>query len=776
MNALSAITQWKWLRIRLLCLIGLGVLLLCPGWASGPDSDEVQEEAMTLGEVPVTEVSAEPEAQPAQMAQPVTQPVATVIFSKGNIGQVLQAISLQTGVTVIAKGQAVGQRVDIIAKDEPLEVILDKLTSGKDWVWHKVNDTRYEIMDRRTYETTVLPKQVKRKIFQPQYIKAEDFKNAIQGMLTKNIGKVAVDPRTNKVIVTDLPQVIEMIARLLEEIDVKPIVRVFYIRHADVNDMAKMLEGYKSAPGSIETDRRTHQIIVTDTLQNIKRMELLVEVLDIGPEMRIYNINNIGFEGEVLQDLSKAIERVVTEDAFWEMNYRAGTLLVEDVQEVHEKIEKILAAFDRPSKQVLIQAEVIEARLDRTFSLGVDYDLSQDLFSAEQDGIFGANGGSRIPRGSLDVTDNLGFINLYEEFPVISLINKGGLQVSYLSSHLRAQLSAFMSDTDTKVLLQPRILVKNHEEATIFVGGEVPYLTTFFTGDPAWRQQQFTQNTVNEGVMVKIRPSISNNGLIEMYIKIENNKAEEYKREAESKKYDLIGRQRQEAETVLIIPSGETRVLGGLVNTFDLNTRTGIPFLSQIPYLGPLLFGSQEEKNLRRNILFFITPTVVEEQGHRVRTYLGEPVEKMIAELAPEEELLPEAELTTPTLLGVEPYEYEEATSPSLARARLPQVILSSEMPRDLPRVMGKPTPEMEQAEAQARKTSYEAEVGGPTGTFTKELRPVVSTPPKIKETPASGRPKPEPPQLGKVKPKKIDKEREREKEPHVTPETETDY
>jgi len=78
-------------------------------------------------------------------------------------------------------------------------------------------------MDRRTYETTVLPKQRKRKIFQPQYIKAEDFKNAIEGMLTKNIGQAAVDPRTNKVIVTDLPQVIEMIARLLEEIDVKPI-------------------------------------------------------------------------------------------------------------------------------------------------------------------------------------------------------------------------------------------------------------------------------------------------------------------------------------------------------------------------------------------------------------------------------------------------------------------------------------------------------------------------------------------------------------------------
>jgi len=714
-----------------------------------------------MGQVPAAAMSEEPQVQPAQMAQPVTQSVATVIFSKGNIGQVLQAISRQTGVTVIAKGQAVGQRVDIIAKDEPLEVILDKLTSGKDWVWHKVNDTRYEIMDRRTYETTVLPKQRVRKIFQPRYIKAEDFKNAIQGMLTKNIGIVAVDPRTNKVIVTDLPQVIEMIARLLEEIDAKPIVRVFYIRHADVDEIAKMLEGYKSAPGSIEADTKTHQIIVTDTLQNIRRMELLVEVLDIGPEMRIYNINNIGFEGKVLQDLSKAIERVVTKDAFWELNYRAGTLLVEDVMEVHEKIEKILAAFDQPSKQVLIQAEVIETRLDREFSLGMDYDLSEDLFSAVQDGLFEG----RVPTGPGDVTDDLGFINLREEFPTISLSASEGLQISYLSTHLRAQLSALMSDTDTKVLLQPRLLLKNQEEATIFVGGEVPYLTTFFSDDVSYRRSTATQNTVNEGLMIKIRPSISNNSLIEMELKIENNTAYSVRRQAEDRWYDLIGRQRQEAETVLIIPSGETRVIGGLINTKDETLKAGIPFLSQIPYLGPLMFGRREETNLRRNILFFITPTVVEEQGRLVRTYLGEPIEKMIAELAPEEELLPEAELTTPTLLGVAPY--EEATSPSLAHARLPRVILSSEMPRDLPRVTGKPTPEMEQAEAQARKTSYEAEVGGPTGSFTKEVRPVVVSTPRKTEKPPAPR-KPEPPQLGEQK--KIDKE------PHITPQTETQY
>ena len=68
-------------------------------------------------------------------------------------------------------------------------------------------------------------------------------------------------------------------------------------------------KNYKSAPGTIEVDPKTHQIIVTDTFQNIKRMEMLVEVLDVGPEMRVYNLNNIGFKGEDVDKLSKAIEQ-----------------------------------------------------------------------------------------------------------------------------------------------------------------------------------------------------------------------------------------------------------------------------------------------------------------------------------------------------------------------------------------------------------------------------------------------------------------------------------
>jgi hypothetical protein len=253
-----------------------------------------------------------------------------------------------------------------------------------------------------------------------------------------------------------------------------------------------------------------------------------------------------------------------------------------------------------------------------------------------------------------------------------------------------------------------------------------------------------------------------------MYVKLENNKAEEVTRDAGTQgTVELVGRRRQEAETVLIIPSGETRVIGGLINTIDQTTKTGIPFLSQIPYLGPLLFGTRDERNLRRNILFFITPTVVEEQGRRARAYIGEPIEKMIAELSPEEELLPEAEVTTPTLMGEIPYEYEEATSPSLARARRPRVILSSEMPRDLPRIVGKPSPDKEQAVALPRVTSYEAEVSGPEGTFTREVRPVVLPSQKTKDVSAPERPEP---------PKRDEQERERERRPRITPETETRY
>jgi len=66
-------------------------------------------------------------------------------------------------------------------------------------------------------------------------------------------------------------------------------------------------------------------------------------------------------------------------------------------------------------------------------------------------------------------------------------------------------------------------------------------------------------------------------------------------------------------QTLISVPTGRTMVMGGLINETRSNTSQGIPLVSRIPFLGGL-FGEQELKNNRTELVLFITPRVVENE------------------------------------------------------------------------------------------------------------------------------------------------------------------
>ncbi len=679
-------------------------------------------------------------AEEMQMETPSEEiMVQQLILNQGKIEQAVAQIKMQTGVDILVKGRAAGQRLDLIVQNEPLETVLKKICEPRKWVYNKIDEMTYEIMDEQTWMTTELPKQAQRKTFQLKYIKATEAQKAIQGMLTKGIGASAVDERTNKLFVTDLPQVLEVVNRLLDEIDVRLVTRVFYIKHALVRDIVSKIEVYKSPPGIIESDEKTHQIIVTDTFENIKRMEMLIDVLDIGPEIKTYDINNLGAEGKLASEIEEAIKEVITEGAFWKLDVNTGKLIVEDMPEVHIKIQKILDALDTPLKQVLIEAELIETSLENTFEYSVNYQYSSNNLVI----------GDETLANRLDYKDPF------------NIVRAGGVGFSldYLSKRLLAFINATVNSGKSKVLLQPRLIVRNGEKANIFVGGREPYLTTYFedSNNTYWGRS-FTQNYVTVGLTLDITPTISNRGLIEMKIKISNKSAQVVTRQAEGKDYSLIKTFDQDAETVLIVPSGETRVIGGLVKNEASDNRGGVPILSQIPYLGPFLFGSKKTRDQKRDVLFFVTPTIVEEEGRLVKIANG-----ILVEEGPEveEEMGVEDMITSPAM-ELDRYGYsEEYTSPTLEAELISQPL--SELPEltDL----------FKETE---RENAMVPLPGAPSGTFGEAITTDISGQP-----PEEGMPPDE-----ALEPGKETGEGERDRERPIppprttrpTPETETEY
>jgi type II secretory pathway component GspD/PulD (secretin) len=636
----------------------------------------------------------------------------TLVFNEGPIERVVSELSRKSGRNVAARGKTSGQKVTLLVRDMPIERVLDIVVNQKpNWLWYKPEDqpNTYEIWDHESFRAEVLPRQVRQKVFVPREITAEEAYKAIQGVLTPNIGAASFDPRSNKIIVTDLPYVLELIQRLIEQIDVKFMTRVFYIAHADVNSIAEKLANLKSpAAPAPEVDERTHQIIVRDRIEIIRQMELLVETLDIGPEMRVYNLNNIGWEGADRQDLEDAISEVLTADAYYKLNVQSGKLIVEDVPEVHEKIEKILQAFDQPAKQVLIEVEILETAFREGFNYSMDWSVSGDLFSSVVDGLTGRTTGATPAGGSVPVgsgtvdSQTLGFIDFRKEFPIVSA-GGGGIDAKFLSRHAFIQLKAAMSDSRTRVLQQPRAIVKNQKEVIFSVGEKVPFFTSgYYNTNVNNNNQNYgggpQQNLINVGLDLNIRPTVYNNGLIEMEVEISNDTAVVTKRQYAGQNYDAVGTKNQEIQSTLIVPSGETRVIGGLVRQDRNESKSGVPGLIKIPLLGPLLFGKYdkpEEQNGRGMLLIFLTPTILAEKPADMLKYKGEVVADENAVVSTDAFTTPGATLSDTYIEPIPPANIPaSAYMPARPETRPARRVASRELPI--------PEPDEEQEELEA--------------------------------------------------------------------------
>jgi type II secretory pathway component GspD/PulD (secretin) len=582
-------------------------------------------------------------------ATPAPSRSGTIRVARANtpIEQILAQIAQMSGKNVAARGKAIGQPISIILRDVPLEQALQQIASQRPGLLvYKPEDQpdTFEIWDQESYRTEVLPKLVRQKVFVPREITAEEASKALQGVLTPNIGSVAFDPRSNKVIVTDLPYVLELCQRLIEQIDVKFITRVFYISHADVNSIAEKLGNLKSsAAPSPEVDERTHQIIVRDRLEVIRQMELLVETLDIGPDIRVYDLNNIGFEGADLEELQTALDRIITTEAFYQINPRSGKLLLEDVPEVHEKVEKILMTLDAPARQVLIQAEAVETQFSDGLNYGIDYTLSDDLFGAVVDGLTGrtvgaaAGAGERgwVPTGSGPFTKKtLGFVDYRREFP-ITRVSGEGISSQLLMKNAFISLRAAMRDSRTRVLQQPRVIVENQKETRLTIGQSIPYFTGGGFVDNNNNNNNVSSNNPNQqllevGLTLNIRPTILNNGMIQMEVELTNSTPIIQTQQFAGQEFTGVGKNEQAIETTLRIPSGETRVIGGLVADQKSEVIGGVPGLVKIPMVGPVLFGSYDrdtDANTRRNLLIFLTPTVIDERPDELVKFKGRLME-----------------------------------------------------------------------------------------------------------------------------------------------------
>ena len=148
-----------------------------------------------------------------------------------------------------------------------------------------------------------------------------------------------------------------------------------------------------------------------------------------------------------------------------------------------------------------------------------------------------------------------------------------------------------------KTIANPKVVTSDNEKAKISKGDEIPYQTIAQTGATPTIEYKKAE------LSLEVTPHVTKDGKIKMTIKATKNEPYTYSA-------GVIALKTKEATTDVIIKDGETVVIGGIYETTNEESETGIPLLMKIPIVG-WLFKSKHIKDKKTELLIFVTPKIL---------------------------------------------------------------------------------------------------------------------------------------------------------------------
>jgi len=261
-----------------------------------------------------------------------------------------------------------------------------------------------------------------------------------------------------------------------------------------------------------------------------------------------------------------------------------NSITIRDTPSVVELAEKILRSWDKARGEVFIDLEIMEVSRIKMRQLGVDWALATKTVGLRYIG----------PTAPTD-----GWFNLKD----IDFSKKEYYQVTLPT----ALLQFLESDSDTKIIAQPRLRGIEGEDITYLVGDKVPIpRTTYypFAAGGISQQPMVSYEYQDVGIDVKIKPRIHSEKEITMELEIK------IKSLSGTGIADIPIISTREVKNVIRLKDGETNLLAGLLKDEERKTKTGIAALKDIPILGGLL-SSTEQAIQQTDVILTVTPHIV---------------------------------------------------------------------------------------------------------------------------------------------------------------------
>lgn len=411
-----------------------------------------------------------------------------------------------------------------------------------------------------------------------KYASANEMVRVVNSVISKSdqkdqprslIPTVVADERTNSLLVSGNPKARQRIARLINQLDSElqsyGNTRVFYLKYAHAKDLVKVLQGVSKTLGKQASEAKG--------------------------ESSSSSASNANFSIESFDD--------------------TNSLVITAKPETMRSLSKVIQQLDIRRAQVHVQAMIVEVADNDGANFGIQWlspgggtqysnganialsNVAAGIYNVQSSTSteYTSSGTSTSTASDGDVTDLQN-----------TLSGAQGALLGFYNQGWGALLQASRTNTKNNVLATPSITTLDNQQASFLVGEEVPIIT----GSTAASDNSNPFTTVERkevGIKLTVTPQINEGNAVQLKIQ------QEVSNVNGQTSVDVTFSKRQ-LDTTVLVDSGQTIVLSGLIDNEVEQSVSKVPLLGDIPYLGAL-FRSQSSSTVKRNLMIFIKPSII---------------------------------------------------------------------------------------------------------------------------------------------------------------------
>jgi len=497
--------------------------------------------------------------------------------------------------------------------------------------------------------------QVMTQIFKLSHENANNLLPVLRPLISPN-NTINVTPGSNALVITDYADNLQRLGRIIASLDVANAtdLEIIPLQHAIANDLVALLTrltetagatagagagqgfsdtGYKT---TILAETRSNAIIVRSA-NHAKQAQIrsLVEKLDLpGSELASGNIHVVYLKNADATKLANTLRAAVAGSGSGgaaalppsasaattpggtatlnlpstggqiQADAATNSLIITAPEPQYRQLRAVIDSLDQRRAQVMVESLIVEVDSAKESQFGIQW---QNLVGGANStvGILGTNfATSNLLNQSINGAD--GKVLPGQGLNLATARNVNG-------KYIMTSLANFLqTNGGSNILSRPSLLTLDNEEAKIVVGQNVPFVTGQYTNNNSSNGAVNPFQTVERkdvGLTLKVKPQISDNGMVKLTIFQEVSSVDTSK-----KLTDGLITNKRSIESNILVEDGTVVVLGGLLSDTYADSRQQVPGLGDIPFFGAL-FRNETRSRSKTNLMVFLRPVVVRDDA-----------------------------------------------------------------------------------------------------------------------------------------------------------------